>query len=264
MDGEHVFRLTRVDFDFLDFLSSTDVASMTATEVGQYLLLLAAEWLEGHDCTLPNDLKVLARLARARRGVSPKVLAKFPVVPLKTARVANPRLVKEWVAAQQRARIAHEKARIAGLKSAENRARSQPQVGSASASSATRINLQSTPEAEAEAETVSGASQDQKIKPPEAAEEASSAAGSESGQVSQEEIRNAFAAMEAEPFGPKEFQSIVASVRQTYPGSTFSGFMEEAISLAKTAGLKVPAQFFKIKRRVEEVEAQQSFRRTPL
>jgi uncharacterized protein YdaU (DUF1376 family) len=117
MSEYHRLRLTRFDFDAGDFLSSPDVASMTATEIGQYVLLLCAAWLSGKDATLPNDPKVLAKLARAPRGVSPKVFAKFKVCSGDTNLIYNPRLSQEWDAALDRAQRRHEKAQ----KAAESR-----------------------------------------------------------------------------------------------------------------------------------------------
>jgi uncharacterized protein YdaU (DUF1376 family) len=103
------FRLTRVDFDFADFIASEDVAAMTAAEVGQYVLLLCAAWLGGKDATLPNDHRTLARLARATTGrVSPAVMRKF--ISTGGGRLANPRLTKEWKAACARAQVRRDKA----------------------------------------------------------------------------------------------------------------------------------------------------------
>jgi uncharacterized protein YdaU (DUF1376 family) len=126
MSEYHPVRLTRFDFDAADFLSSPDVASMTATEIGQYVLLLCAAWLSGKDATLPNDPKVLAKLARAPRGVSLRVMEKFKVCSTKADLIYNSRLSQEWDAAQDRAQRRHEKARNAAKSLWVKRAQSMP------------------------------------------------------------------------------------------------------------------------------------------
>jgi uncharacterized protein YdaU (DUF1376 family) len=126
MSEYHRLRLTRFDFDAADFLSSPDVASMTATEIGQYVLLLCAAWLSGKDATLPNDPKVLAKLARAPRGVSPKVFAKFKACSGDTNLIYNSRLSQEWDAALDRAQRRHEKAQKAAEIMWHRRAQSMP------------------------------------------------------------------------------------------------------------------------------------------
>jgi uncharacterized protein YdaU (DUF1376 family) len=111
----HPLRLTRFDFDVVDFLTSPDVASMSAAEVGQYVLLLCAAWVGGKNATLPDDSKLLARLARAPRGVSPRVMNKFPQTRMADGVLVrhNLRLSKEWNFACERAQRRHEKAQKA-------------------------------------------------------------------------------------------------------------------------------------------------------
>jgi uncharacterized protein YdaU (DUF1376 family) len=99
-----------------DFLSSPDVMTMTAEEVGQYVLLLFAQWLSP-DCSLDADPKRLAVLARTPL-VSPAVMRKFEAVPSKapgkpaeascTARVRNIRLYCEWLEAEEKSLKAKE------------------------------------------------------------------------------------------------------------------------------------------------------------
>jgi uncharacterized protein YdaU (DUF1376 family) len=74
--------LTRMDFHVLRFMDSNDVEDMTASEVGQYCLLLFKAWLGAKDVTLPVDEKRLAKYARVKH-VSPLVLKQFPIVETK-------------------------------------------------------------------------------------------------------------------------------------------------------------------------------------
>jgi uncharacterized protein YdaU (DUF1376 family) len=121
------FRLTRFDFDAGDFLASEDVAAMTASEVGQYVLLLCHAWLGGKDATLSNDPKILARLARATSGrVSPKVMGKF--ISTAGGRLENLRLTEEWKAACARAQVRRDKAVKAAKCSWTDTARSRRQA----------------------------------------------------------------------------------------------------------------------------------------
>jgi len=82
-----------------DFMSSPDVTMMSTEEIGAYFLLLQAAWLGGADCTLPNDLERLARLARVS-ALSEIVLSKFHTD--EKGRLFNPRLRDEWVEALKR------------------------------------------------------------------------------------------------------------------------------------------------------------------
>ena len=68
-------RLDWMKFNVYDFVHSEDVEAMSAEEVGQYILLMAAAWVGGKDCTLPNDEGYLER--KARGTVSAKVMKKF-------------------------------------------------------------------------------------------------------------------------------------------------------------------------------------------
>ncbi len=76
----------------------------------------------------------------------------------------------------------------------------------------------------------------------------------------------AFAALGREtPFGPDKFQAIWAEV---YAGATASDTltdkMEEAIQRCQKEGIKMPKLFFDLKRKVEELELERQFHRTPL
>ncbi len=68
-------RLDWMKFYIYDFVHSEDVEAMSAEEVGQYILLMAAAWVGGGDCTLPSDEGYLAR--KARGTVSAKVMKQF-------------------------------------------------------------------------------------------------------------------------------------------------------------------------------------------
>jgi uncharacterized protein YdaU (DUF1376 family) len=126
MSNYHPLRITRFDFDVADFLASEDVAAMTAAEVGQYILLLCAAWIGGKDATLPNEPRTLAKLARAPREVSAKVMRKF--CPTSDNRLHNPRLTLEWKAACARAEVRREKARNAAQIGWSRRAQSMPET----------------------------------------------------------------------------------------------------------------------------------------
>jgi uncharacterized protein YdaU (DUF1376 family) len=88
------------------FLSSPDVALMTAEEVGQYCLLLNIQF-KYPDCKLPNNLKVLAQLARVKK-VSSKVLRKFEKTP--DGFLRNARLYEDWLEASGRSEAAKKSA----------------------------------------------------------------------------------------------------------------------------------------------------------
>lgn len=79
-----------------EFLSSSKVIAMTATERGIYITLLSMQWLDG---SLPNDLPALARLAgvntRAFIRMWPHNLARC--FTLTDGRLVNERLERERV-----------------------------------------------------------------------------------------------------------------------------------------------------------------------
>jgi uncharacterized protein YdaU (DUF1376 family) len=94
--------LTRFDFHAMRFMHSEDVRTMSAEEVGQYVLLLCEAWLTGKDASLPEDKKSLAVLARTNT-VSPKVMKKFELVETPWGnRFRNETLYAEWQRAQER------------------------------------------------------------------------------------------------------------------------------------------------------------------
>jgi uncharacterized protein YdaU (DUF1376 family) len=121
------FKLTRFDFDAAEFLADEDVAGMTAAEVGQLVLLLCAAWLGGKDATLPDDPRILARLARATTGrISPVVMRKF--ISTGGGRLLNLPLSSEWKSACARAKVRSEKAQKAATKRWSEDAPSMPQA----------------------------------------------------------------------------------------------------------------------------------------
>lgn len=86
-------------------MESENVKSMTAEEVGQYVLLLCAAWLGAKDATLPNNPVYLARTARCEYGetVSPIVMERFHIVTTEWGdRLQNDTLFGEWTRAVQR------------------------------------------------------------------------------------------------------------------------------------------------------------------
>lgn len=94
--------LTRFDFHALRFTKSLDVMSMSAEEVGCYILLLCESWLIGDNCTLPDNPEILARLGRVSQ-ISDKVLKKFPLEETEWGpRRRNPVLYAEWMEAMKR------------------------------------------------------------------------------------------------------------------------------------------------------------------
>jgi uncharacterized protein YdaU (DUF1376 family) len=98
--------LTRFDFHALRFNKSEQVQGMSASEVGQYILLLVEAWLIGKDASLPDDPQLLARLARVDK-VSDRVLNQFPIVSTEFGqRRQNPTLYSEWAIAKERTALA--------------------------------------------------------------------------------------------------------------------------------------------------------------
>lgn len=94
--------LTRFDFHAKKFYFSEHVQSMSAEEVGQYLLLMVAAWLGGKDASLPDNPVLLARYARVQ-NVSELVLKMFPIVETEHGpRRRNETLFEEWSAAIKR------------------------------------------------------------------------------------------------------------------------------------------------------------------
>lgn len=93
--------LTRFDFHVNRFLHSDDVESMTAEEVGQYILLLVHSFLKD-EASLPDDPAVLARYARVKK-VSDLVMKKFPLVKINgVPRRQNGPLYQEYLRAKAR------------------------------------------------------------------------------------------------------------------------------------------------------------------
>jgi len=97
---------TRFDFHAKRFYFSDNVRIMSAEEVGQYILLMVEAWMGGKDASLPDNPKMLARMARVD-VVSESVLAMFPVVETEHGpRRRNKTLYEEWDAALKRSKQA--------------------------------------------------------------------------------------------------------------------------------------------------------------
>jgi uncharacterized protein YdaU (DUF1376 family) len=88
---------------------------MSASEVGQYILLLCKAWCIGKDATLPANAKKIASYAKVRQ-VSAKVLQHFPLITTETGekRRRNAVLYQEWLEAVGRHNTAVEKGKKGG------------------------------------------------------------------------------------------------------------------------------------------------------
>lgn len=106
MSEYHKPRITRFDFDALDFTTGT--ATFENWEVGQYIRLLAHAWLDGHECSLPADVAELKAIAGRNQDISDKVLKKLKLNT--EGRYYNERLLDEWVKAKERTEAARNKA----------------------------------------------------------------------------------------------------------------------------------------------------------
>jgi uncharacterized protein YdaU (DUF1376 family) len=90
---------TRFDFHALRFLKSEAIETMSAGEVGQFVLLMCHAWLGGQAASLPNNPKLLARYARCKE-VSEAVLALWHEG--EGGRLYNDTLSEEWTAVLER------------------------------------------------------------------------------------------------------------------------------------------------------------------
>lgn len=78
-----------------DWLSSTSIALMSATEERGYLRLLLHEWAD-EDCSLPDDHALMKRLALVKSERELKtILRQFEAHPTKPGRLVNARLFEE-------------------------------------------------------------------------------------------------------------------------------------------------------------------------
>ena len=101
---------TRFDFHAKKFYFSENVREMSAEEVGQYILLMVEAWMSGKETSLPDNPKLLARMARVDQ-VSENVLAMFPIVQTEHGnRRRNDTLYSEWTAAVERTEDARRRA----------------------------------------------------------------------------------------------------------------------------------------------------------
>lgn len=94
--------LERYDFYVYRFMESESVTEMSASEVGQYLLLLNKSWTLKKDATLPKDPQTLAKYARVDK-VSDRVLKMFEEVQTPDGtRLRNETMYQEWIKALKR------------------------------------------------------------------------------------------------------------------------------------------------------------------
>jgi hypothetical protein len=77
------------------------------------------------------------------------------------------------------------------------------------------------------------------------------------------EIKSAFDGIQTEPFGPWDFQGIFAHACHNGARSWVDA-MERTIQQCKAEGIKVPGRFYKIKHVLEQLDAEQSFKKTPM
>ena len=73
----------------------------------------------------------------------------------------------------------------------------------------------------------------------------------------------AFESFHCEPFGEKRFQTIWIEEWQN-PAGGFADAMERTIQRCQSLKIKVPGRFFAHKREIEKVEAENSYKRSPL
>ena len=82
---------------------------------------------------------------------------------------------------------------------------------------------------------------------------------------SEEAVASAFSTINSEPYGPKKFKEIWAMEwTASGNGRSFSDAMERTIQQCTAKKIKVPGRFYTHKHQIEKVEAEQSYKRTPL
>lgn len=105
----------RFDFYPSDWLGDTNVQAMSLEVEGAYIRLLAHAW-QSDDCSLPDNAEILARFLRVSRRNFARIWADLTTgtravfVRDSDGNWRNPRLVREWKKAQQRAKQASEAA----------------------------------------------------------------------------------------------------------------------------------------------------------
>jgi len=100
-----------------DWLNSEKIAFLTLEQVGAYIMLLAKEWTQP-TCTLPGDPRLLTALIKwtgSEESFLP-VLACFVPTKKPAGRLYNPRLLKEWEAAQLKSQLWRESGRLGAEK----------------------------------------------------------------------------------------------------------------------------------------------------
>jgi hypothetical protein len=74
----------------------------------------------------------------------------------------------------------------------------------------------------------------------------------------------AFKALECDPFGGVKFKEFWTVAHQNYANGSWVDTMEQVIEKCQANRVSVPPRFFHLKRRIEKIEAEQAFRKTPL
>jgi len=86
----------------------------------------------------------------------------------------------------------------------------------------------------------------------------------ENGATASAACERAFYVLGKKPFGPANFQAAWTEAFEGQNGDGLTDLMEKAAQTCQERGVPVPALFFKLKRRAEDLELEQQFRRTPL
>ncbi len=104
-------------FNVTDWLTSEKIASMEASHIGSYIMLLSCCWAQA-TCTLPNDETLLKKMAKwqdEKFGSFAPVMKCF--IPYKkTGRLTNPRLYNEWKEALTKREVLSESGHHGALK----------------------------------------------------------------------------------------------------------------------------------------------------
>jgi hypothetical protein len=75
---------------------------------------------------------------------------------------------------------------------------------------------------------------------------------------------DAFRSLDCEPFGPIGFQELWTEEVQNFKGGSWVDAMERTMQKCQAKRILIPQRFTAFKRRLEKIEAESAFRRTPL